>query len=126
VTIRLDDVAADGVLPGMSAVGAIIDESLDAASNWLVPTNAIRQQEGASIVRVVRNGQPMPVAVTTGGVQGEWTVVQSPELQEGDQVMGSVASYVNQTTDRFQMGGMGGGMGMPPAGAGVGGRPPGD
>lgn len=121
VTIWLPGDAADGVLPGMSAIGALIDESIDAASSWLAPTNSIRTQDGVSTVRVVRNGQPVAVTVTTGAVQGEWTVVQSPELQAGDQVLGSVASYVDESNTRFPMGG---GMGMPPTGAG--GPPPGN
>ena len=58
--------------------------------------------------------------MTTGSVQGEWTVVQSPELQSGDQVLGSVATYVGETESRFPMGPMGD-MGAPPAG----GPPPG-
>jgi len=120
VTIQLQEIAGAGVMPGMSAVGVLLDETLDAASNWLVPTNSIRQQNGVSIVRLVRDGQPLPIEVTTGAVQGEWTVVQSPELREGDQVLGSVASYVNRNSSRFQMGG----MGIP--GAGMGGPPPGN
>ncbi len=123
VTIRLTGGAAAGLLPGMSAIGTLVDESLDAASSWLVPTNSIRTQNGTSIVRVLRDGQPTTIAVTTGSVQGEWTVVQSPDLQSGDQVLGSVASYVGETDSRFPMGPMGG-MGAPPAGGGsAGGRP---
>lgn len=121
VTIRLTGGAVDGVLPGMSAIGALIDDTLDAASSWLVPTNSIREENGASIVRIVRAGQPVVVTVTTGSVQGEWTVVQSPELQAGDQVLGSVTSYVGESSGRFPMGG---GMGMPMPGAG--GPPPGN
>ncbi|MCB0066948.1 MAG: efflux RND transporter periplasmic adaptor subunit [Caldilinea sp.] len=120
VTIRLTGVAAAGVLPGMSAIGTLVDDSLDATSSWLVPTNSIRTQDGASVVRIVRDGQPVAVTVTTGSVQGEWTVVQSPELQSGDQVLGSVATYVGETESRFPMGPMGD-MGAPPAG----GPPPG-
>ena len=123
VTIHLNDVAAAGVLPGMSAVGTLLDDSIDAASSWLVPTNSIRTQDGASVVRVVRDGQQVAVTVTTGAAQGEWTVVQSPELQAGDQVLGSVASYVNEESGGFPMGAMGGGMGGgPPSG----GPPPGN
>lgn len=120
VTIQLYEIEGVGIMPGMSAVGVLIDETLDAASSWLVPTNSIRQQNGVSIVRLIRDGQPLSIEVTTGAVQGEWTVVQSPELQEGDQVLGSVASYVNRNSGRFPMGS----MGIP--GAGMGGPPPGD
>lgn len=120
VTIQLQALDGKGVMPGMSAVGVLIDETLDAESSWLAPTNSIRQQDGVSVVRVLRNGQLIPVEVTTGAIQGEWTVVQSPELQEGDQVLGSVASYVDRDSNRFPMGG----MGIP--GAGMGGPPPGN
>lgn len=120
VTIRLTGDAVEGVLPGMSAIGVLIDENLDATSSWLVPTNSIRTQDGVSVVRAVRDGQPVAITVTTGAIQGEWTVVQSPELKAGDQVLGSVTSYVNENPTRFMMGG----MGMPPAGAG--GPPPGN
>lgn len=108
VKIRLQAIDGEGVLPGMSAVGVFLDETLSATASWLVPTNSIRQQNGVSVVRVVRDGQPQPVEVITGAVQGEWTVVQSPELQEGDQVLGSVASYANRNSNRFPMGGLGG------------------
>ena len=56
---------------------------------------------------VVRDGQPVPVSVIPGTVQGEWTLVQAPELQEGDQVVGSL------TTSTDDQGGFFGG---PPAG----------
>jgi RND family efflux transporter MFP subunit len=115
VTIHLQDVAEAGVLPGMSAVGTLIDESSDVSTSWLVPTNSIRTQDGASVVRVVRDGQQVAITVTTGAAQGEWTVVQSPELQAGDQVLGSVASYVDEES-RFPMGAMGGMTGGPPSG----------
>ncbi|MCS6827485.1 MAG: efflux RND transporter periplasmic adaptor subunit [Caldilinea sp.] len=116
VTIRLSGVAEAGVRPGMNAVASFIDETISAGTSWLVPTNSIRQQDGVSIVRVVRDGQPLPIQVTPGAVQGEWTIVRSDELREGDQVLGSVASYLNQNNNRFPM--MGGMMGGPPPGGG--------
>jgi multidrug efflux pump subunit AcrA (membrane-fusion protein) len=70
----------------------------DDASNagWLVPTNALRERGSNTIIIVIRDGQPMPVEVTPGASQGEWTVVQSTELQAGDEVAGSVSSFINQ------------------------------
>ena len=68
---------------------------------------------------IVRNGRRTPITVTRQGSQGEWTIVQSPELQKGDQAIGSVSSYLNQNNIRF---GPGGG-GIPGIGGG-GGRPP--
>ena len=117
VTLRLDATAANGVRPGMSAVGTLLSETATAAGSWLVPTNSIRTQDGASVVRVMRDGAPVAVAVTSGAVQGEWTVVQADELRAGDQVVGSVTSYVNDNEMRFAPGmgaGLSGGMGGPP------------
>lgn len=111
VTLRLTDAALDSVRPGMSAVGTLQDETVADAASWLVPTNAIRSAGGASVVRVMRDGAPVAIQVTPGSVQGEWTVVQSPDLQAGDQVVGSVASYVNDTNNRFNFGP---GLGGPP------------
>ena len=117
VTIRLSGLGSTGVRPGMSAVATLNDENVAAGTSWLVPTNSIRGGGDGAVVRVVRNGAVIPVQVTTGAVQGEWTVVQGDELQAGDQVMGSVASYVNRNSNRgFGMGMPGGGP--PPDGGG--------
>jgi len=118
VTIRLDPESLEGVLPGMTAVAAMQDTTAVAEDAWLVPNNAIRQQDEGDVVMVVRNGAMQRVVVTPGSVQGEWTVVQSPELRAGDQVVGSVTSFVG---DNFRFGPGGGGgmpMGGPPAGGG--------
>jgi HlyD family secretion protein len=116
VTIRLTAAELAGVRPGMSAVGTLLDESVTTDASWLVPTNAIRTQGGAAVVRVMRDGGPIPVTVTTGAVQGEWTVVQSPDLQTGDQVVGSVTSYVTEATNELRFGA---GLGGPPPGGGM-------
>ena len=118
VTIRLSGLASTGVRPGMSAVATLNDENVAAGTSWLVPTNSIRGGGDGAVVRVVRNGAVIPVKVTTGAVQGEWTVVQGDELQAGDQVMGSVASYVNQKQRPRVRDGDAGGGGPPPDGGG--------
>jgi multidrug efflux pump subunit AcrA (membrane-fusion protein) len=110
VTIRLDDTNLDGVLPGMTAVGTIFDEK--AKSGWLVPTTSIYEFEGEKYVMAVRNGQRQRVKVTPGEVQGEWTVVESPDLQANEAVVGQVSSFINNNTGRG-FGPMGGG-GRPP------------
>lgn len=112
VTIRLTDESLDGVRPGMTAVATLISNTEE--GGWLVPSNAIRTSDNGSVVMVVRDGAPTPVTVETGTVQGEWTVVQSEQLQTGDEVVGSVTSYVNEDSG---FGGFGGGQGGPPAGA---------
>lgn len=94
VTIRLTDDNLTGVRPDMTAVAEFVESK--AAGGWLVPTTAIQRDTGEPTVSVVRVGQPSTVRVTPGSVQGEWTVVQSAELSAGDQVIGSVASYVDE------------------------------
>jgi len=116
VTIRLTDEALTGVRPGMTAV-ATIKNSQTAGDGWLVPTSAIQQQDGQPVVMVVRGETTVPVVVTPGAVQGEWTVVQADELQRGDQVVGSVATYLDRQQQRFGPGG-----GGPPGGGAPGGR----
>lgn len=116
VTISLTDDALEGVRPGMTAVAALVNDTV--AGGWLVPSNAIRSSDGGSTVMVVRDGAPTPVTVTTGAIQGEWTVVQSDQLQAGDQVVGSVTSFVNQESN-FGGGFGGGGQGVRVPGGGV-------
>jgi multidrug efflux pump subunit AcrA (membrane-fusion protein) len=99
VVISLTGDDLTGVRPDMTAVAVLVNT--DASAGWLVPSTALAQEGGATVVTVMRNGQPAKVAVTTGSVQGEWTVVQSTELQAGDQVAGSVASYVDQDAAGF-------------------------
>ncbi|MFZ1768857.1 MAG: efflux RND transporter periplasmic adaptor subunit [Caldilinea sp.] len=102
VTVRLTDSELAGVLPGMNAV-ATLENQASGEGSWLVPTNALRENNGAAMVMVivVRNGASAPVVVTRGAVQGEWTVVQSPELQTGDEVIGTVTSRLNEQRGGF-------------------------
>lgn len=121
VTIQLTDDDLSGVRSGMTAVATMQSASL--ADAWLVPVTALSEVNGAAQVTVIRNGAPLPVTVEPGSIQGEWIVVESPELQEGDQIAGSVATYVNEQ-DQFNMpGGPMTGGGGPPPDAGGGSRP---
>jgi RND family efflux transporter MFP subunit len=119
VTVRLTDENLTGVLPGMNAVATLISQEEVAEGTWLVPSNALRSDGDVTTVVVVRDGQQATVVVATSGVQGEWTMVQSPELQAGDQVVGSVTSQLD--SDMFGPFMTGGG---PPGGA-MGGEMPG-
>jgi HlyD family secretion protein len=112
VTIQLANAGLADVRPGMTAVATILDDDASNAG-WLVPTNALRERGDNTTVIVLRDGQPTPIAVTTGASQGEWTVVQSPELKAGDEVAGSVSSFLNQDE--------GPGFGPPGGGPGFGG-----
>lgn len=111
VTIRLTDDELTSVRPGMTAVATIQNTQSAMSDGWLVPTTAILQVDGQSVVMVVDGESTRQVAVETGAVQGEWTVVQSDELTAGDQVEGTLASFTNQNT-----GGFGPGSGGPPGG----------
>jgi multidrug efflux pump subunit AcrA (membrane-fusion protein) len=86
-----------GVLPDMTAVARFVDAAL--ADGWLVPTTAIDQTGGGATVTIVRDGVTSQAPVTTGVVQGEWTVVYAAELQAGDQVVGSVRSAGSSQQD---------------------------
>ena len=112
VTIHLDEENLDGVLPGMTAVATLANMDETADDGWLVPSNAIRERENGTTVMVIADGQPSPVPVTMGAIQGEWTVVYSPELAQGDMVMGSVTSFIGEDQGGFR--GFGGGR--PPGG----------
>ncbi len=122
VTIQLTDTDLSGVRPGMTAVADILGDEL--ADSWLVPTTAVREGEGGSMVMILRDGQPTRITVTVQGSQGEWTVVQSNELQPGDEAIGGVSSFLNQDDSFGGFGPPGGGMPIPgggrPAGGGGG------
>ncbi len=116
VTIRMTDASLDRVLPGMTAVATIVETNATTSDSWLVPTSAIRQQGDASVVMVVAEEGNTAVAVLPGTVQGDWTVVQSAELAVGDEVVGSVTSYISE--DDAGSGGPGEGGGPPAGGVG--------
>ena len=111
VTVRLTSGNLESVLPGMSAVATLETEPTSLSGQLLVPTNSIREQDGVSVVMVVRDGVTAAVEVTPGVIQGEYTAVQTTGLQAGDQVLGSVTS---SSSDSGMAGGAGG---MPPMGA---------
>ena len=93
VTVRLIDESLTNVRPGMTAVATLRSEMADA--RWLVPTPAIQENNGETVVIVTNGEQPLPVTVTVEGIQGEWTVVRSTQLQSGDEVMGTT-TFVRQ------------------------------
>jgi HlyD family secretion protein len=98
VTVRLTDPDLAGVRPGMTAVADMLGQEV--ADTWLVPTSAVRERDGNTVVMILRDGQPAPIGVTKQGTEGEWTVVQSAELQEGDQAIGAVSSFLDQNNMR--------------------------
>jgi HlyD family secretion protein len=83
------------VRSGMTAVATITAN--EGITGWLVPNDSLHQRAGGgTYVLVVRNDQEVPVDVTVGIVQGEFTAVQSPDLHAGDAVVGGVTSRLNQ------------------------------
>ena len=95
VTIRLTDIKLDGVHPRMNTVATFVSDEND-QNRWLVPTTALREQNGQFSVHVVRGENVISASVNPLDSQGEWTVVESPTLREGDSVIGHVTSYVGQ------------------------------
>ncbi|NJN84728.1 MAG: efflux RND transporter periplasmic adaptor subunit [Caldilineaceae bacterium] len=111
--MRLAEGDLDGVRPGMTAVATIKDSDSDEVEALLVPTNAIQMEGSRTVVLVVQDGESRSVVVSPGEVQGEWTVVRSPELEVGDEVVGSVTSRIGEDDGPFFGPGRGGG---PPRG----------
>ncbi len=109
VAVLLDKLNLDGVKAGMTAVATLADDANQQA--WLVPTTAIQEFEGETSVTVIgSDGSPSRVPVERGISQGEWTTVTSPELKEGDKVVGEVATFVDQNqANQRGFGPMGGG-----------------
>ena len=103
VAVLLDDLNLDGVKAGMTAVASISDD-LD-RPQWLVPSSSVKEFEGETTVTVVRDGKNTRVSVEPGIAQGEWITVESAELREGDEVVGEVASFVDE--DQAAGGGFG-------------------
>ena len=91
VTIQLLDNALDAVLPGMTAVAALRRET--AGDRWLVPSTAVQEVDGETVVIVVRGQERLPLAVTPEGLHGEWTIVRAAGLQEGDEVVGAIVPF---------------------------------
>jgi HlyD family secretion protein len=110
VAIRLDDQDLAGVKAGMTAVASLV--SAGAENAWLVPTESVSEFEGETYVRVVTGDVETRVSVTPGSRQGDWTVVQSAELQAGNRVVGQVVLPADDDSDDMLRGpGM---MGGPP------------
>lgn len=110
VTIRLTDSNLTNVLPGMNAVATLANTTVIGPDSWLVPTNGLVKEDDRTTVTVVRDTAMLVVTVTPSSIQGEWTMVQSAELQDGDQVVGSITS--NTDSNSGFAGGPGGGMPM--------------
>jgi HlyD family secretion protein len=109
VALRLDDQDLEGVKAGMTAVASLV--SAGAENAWLVPTESVSEYEGDTYVRVMTGDAETRISVTPGTQQGDWTVVQSADLQAGDQVVGQVVLPADDDSDNMRGPGM---MGGPP------------
>lgn len=101
VTVELDLDNVNGLRSGMTAVVDFVDETMQGA--WLVPTMALQPGEegNSATLTVFRNSEPLTVTVETDLQQGEWTVVHSTELQDGDEIEAEMNSYLDE--DPFGM-----------------------
>lgn len=84
VTIEISTPGAE-IKPGMTASALITVSQLQGA--LLVPTRAVRLQDGQRVVYLLKDGAPIPVAVTTGAVEGADTMLTGGALQPGDLVI---------------------------------------
>jgi multidrug efflux pump subunit AcrA (membrane-fusion protein) len=84
VTVEITVPGAE-IKPGMTA--AVTITTAQAASTLLAPTRAIHTRDGQTVVYLLKDGQPAPVAVTTGSASGSDTILTAGALQPGDLVV---------------------------------------
>lgn len=105
VTVAVDDgPLTQRLRAGMSAQVTFIGSNQVPANGWLVPSNALENPAaGMGTIQVMRGETPTPIEVeVTEQTQGEWVVVISTELQDGDMVVGSTTSFLDmQSTGPF-------------------------
>lgn len=105
VTVAVADSAQNKQLrAGMSAQVTFIGSNQLPSDAWLVPANSIETDAaGGTTIQVIRGEAPTPLEVeVTEQTQGEWVVVISSELQDGDMVVGATASFLDvQSTSPF-------------------------
>lgn len=98
VTVAVEDSPAGAQLrAGMSTQVTFVGTNQLEPNSWLVPASAIENQaDGVGTIQVMRGDQSVPIEVkVTEQTQGEWVVVVSPDLQDGDQVVGATATFLN-------------------------------
>lgn len=104
VVIQLDT-EAEEILPNMSATANIILEIKD--NVLLIPSGAVQQSQGQTVVRVMKNKQPQTVNVETGLTSDTQTEIISG-LSEGDEVITSSSTASTTTGGSSVFGGFGG------------------
>jgi multidrug efflux pump subunit AcrA (membrane-fusion protein) len=107
-TIIQFDTSSDQILPNMAVAANII---IDSKSDILiVPSQAVKYQDGQASVTVIINGQEQNVPVETGIFNDTQTEIVSG-LNEGDMVLTGTATSTNQATQGRSGGFMFGGGG---------------
>lgn len=104
VTVAMgDDTRNQRLLAGMSARATFVGSNQLPANAWLVPANAITEQNGdIGTIQLMRGETPTPLEVqVTDQTHGESVVIVSAELQPGDMVVGSMASFLDQQEPQF-------------------------
>lgn len=114
VTVRLSAADLTDVMPGMNAVATLANTMAIGPDSWLVPTNGLVKEGDSTTVTIVRGAETVIISVTPSSIQGEWTIVQSADLQEGDQAVGSVTSNTDSSSSFGGAPGGGMPMGGPP------------
>lgn len=84
VTVEILSPGAE-IKPGMTASVSITTGQ--AASALLVPTRAIHTLDGQSVVYLLKDGQPAPVAVVTGSSSAAETFITAGAIDAGDLVV---------------------------------------
>jgi HlyD family secretion protein len=84
VTVEITD-ANEQVKPGMTAAVNIVVNSLTGV--LVVPNRAVRLVDSQRVVYVLRNGQPVEIAITLGASSDTVSEVVSGDLKEGDQII---------------------------------------
>jgi HlyD family secretion protein len=92
VTVEISD-ADDAIRPGMTAaVTLVVDEVKDAL---LLPSQALRFENGQRVVYVQRDGQFVPVQVKLGATSKDTSQVLEGDLQPGDMVLLNPSDVLN-------------------------------
>lgn len=83
---------------GMNVQVTFVGSNQLPENSWLVPASSIEPTgdgDNTGTIQILRNGTPEPLeVVVTDITQGEWQVVVSDELSDGDMVVGSVATFM--------------------------------
>jgi HlyD family secretion protein len=84
VTVEITD-KTDEIKPGMTAAANIAVSQLH--DMLLVPNRAIRTQNNARIIYILKNGVATPVEITLGALSNTQSEVTGGNLQVGDQII---------------------------------------